>query len=131
MFSLPEVKLGLIPAYGGTQRLRREIGARASELLFTGRPIDARTAEELGLVNRVVAEADVLHESIALAREIEQLAPLAIRACLKAVTLGWDLPLEKGLELEREMFASLFATEDAREGTRAFLEKRRPEFKGR
>jgi enoyl-CoA hydratase len=131
-FSLPETRLGLIPAYGGTQRLSRDIAlARALELMLAGNELDAASALQLGLLNRVVDDGRLLVESRALAKQIAALAPLAIRACLKAVTEGLRLPFEEGLKLERELFASLFATEDAKEGTRAFLEKRAPSFKGR
>jgi len=130
-FSLPETKLGLIPGYGGTQRLTRELGrARALELILTSDTINAEDALRLGLVNRVVQPSELLSAAEALAREIAQLAPLAIRACLKAVVRGAEIPLEEGLTLEAKLFASLFATEDMREGTRAFLEKRKPVFKG-
>lgn len=129
-FSLPETKLGIIPAYGGTQRLPREIGnGRAAEMMLTGKTIGAEEASQIGLVNRL-ATNDLLTEAESLAAEINQLAPLAIRACLKAVIRGHDLPLAEGLALEAKLFASLFASEDVREGTRAFLEKRRPVFKG-
>jgi enoyl-CoA hydratase len=131
-FSLPETKLGIIPGYGGTQRLTRELGrARALELVLTSGTINAENALRLGLVNRVVDASELLAAAEALAREITQLAPLAIRACLKAVVRGTELPLEEGLALEAKLFASLFATEDMREGTRAFLEKREPVFKGK
>jgi len=131
-FSLPETKLGLIPAYGGTQRLAREAGpSRALEIMLTGKSVTAAEALEIGLVNRLVNPADLLSEAKSLANEISQLAPLAIRACLKAVRLGLELSLEDGLALETELFASLFATEDVREGTSAFLEKRSPVFKGK
>jgi enoyl-CoA hydratase/carnithine racemase len=131
-FSLPETKLGIIPGYGGTQRLTRELGrARALELVLTSGTINAENALRLGLVNRVVDASELLAAAEALAREITQLAPLAIRACLKAVVRGTELPLEEGLALEAKLFASLFATEDMREGTRAFLEKRKPVFKGK
>jgi enoyl-CoA hydratase len=131
-FSLPETKLGIIPGYGGTQRMTRELGqARALELILTAGTIDAEDALRLGLVNRVVPSSELLPAAEALAREIAQLAPLAIRACLKAVVVGTELPLAEGLALEAKLFASLFATEDMREGTRAFLEKRKPVFKGK
>ena len=132
LFNLPETRLGLLPAYGGTQRLPRDIAvARALEMMLAGKSIDANRALELGLLNRVVEPGRLLAEALALANEIAALAPLAIRACLKAVTEGMKLPFEDGLVLERELFASLFATEDVREGTQAFLEKRAPVFKGR
>lgn len=131
-FSLPETKLGMLPAYGGTQRTARLIGtSRALELMLTGQQLSAERALGYGLINRVVEPARLLDEAHALARTISGLAPLAIRACLKAVTRGINLPLDEGLELEAELFSSLFETEDVREGTRAFLEKRPPVFKGR
>lgn len=130
-FSLPETRLGAIPAYGGTQRLAREIGnGRALELMLTGRTLNAREALQFGLINHVVSEEQLLGKSEELAREIASLAPLAIRACLEAVNRGADLPLAEGLDLEAKLFASLFATSDVREGTSAFLEKRSPVFKG-
>ena len=131
-FSLPETKLGVIPAYGGTQRLAWVIGSgRALEMMLTNQSVSAEEAEQIGLVNYVTEPAQLMTEAEALAREIAQLAPLAIRACLEAVTRGLSLPLAEGLALEAELFSSLFATEDMREGTRAFLEKRAPVFKGR
>jgi enoyl-CoA hydratase len=131
-FSLPETKLGIIPGYGGTQRLTRELGrARALELILTSGIINGEDALRLGLINRLVPASELLATAEALAQEIAQLAPLAIRACLKAVVGGSELPLAEGLALEAKLFASLFATEDMREGTRAFLEKRKPVFKAR
>lgn len=130
-FSLPETWLGLIPAYGGTQRLAREIGpGRAIEWMLTRRKISASEAFEAGLLNRMVPHEKLIEESRSLANEIEQLSPLSIRACMTAVSKGLELPLAEGLSLETELFASLFATEDAKEGTSAFLEKRKPVFKG-
>jgi enoyl-CoA hydratase len=131
-FSLPETKLGLIPGYGGTQRLTRELGVgQALDLMLTGKTITAEAAFEFGLLNRVVPATQLMNETLSLAEDISKLSPLSIKACLKAVTQGLDLSLEEGLKLETELFASLFETEDAREGTRAFLEKRAPVFKGR
>jgi enoyl-CoA hydratase len=131
-FSLPETKLGIIPGYGGTQRMMRELGrARALELILTSGSINADDALRFGLINRVVPALELLPAAEELAREIAQLAPLAIRACLKAVVGGSELPLAEGLALEGKLFASLFATEDMREGTLAFLEKRKAVFKGR
>ena len=131
-FSLPETRLGVIPGYGGTARLAREIGAgHALEMMLTGRTLSAGEALTLGLINHI-APADELHtKAEELARQIAQLAPLAIRACLKAVIGGADLPLAQGLQLESELFAGLFRSEDVREGTAAFLEKRPPEFTGK
>ncbi|HKP47932.1 MAG TPA: enoyl-CoA hydratase-related protein [Pyrinomonadaceae bacterium] len=130
-FSLPETKLGIIPGYGGTQRLLRELGrARSLELILTSGSIDAAAAMNLGLVNQVVQASELLATAESLAAQIAELAPLAIRACLRAVVDGSQLPLEQGLALEAKLFSSLFATEDMREGTRAFLEKRKPNFRG-
>jgi enoyl-CoA hydratase len=130
-FSLPEIKLGVIPGYGGTQRLARVIGSgRALAMMLTAASLTAGEALRTGLVNRVVASSALLAETERLAREIAGLAPLAIRACLEAVTRGLALPLAEGLELEAELFSRLFTSYDMREGTRAFLEKRAPHFKG-
>jgi enoyl-CoA hydratase len=129
--TLPETRLGVIPAYGGTHRLPREIGySRALEVMLTGGEITAQRALEFGLVNRI-ADTDVLVAAELLAKDLSKLAPLAIRGCLQAVMRGLELPLAEGLALESEIFASLFDTQDVREGTRAFLEKRTPVFKGR
>jgi enoyl-CoA hydratase len=131
-FSLPETRLGIIAGYGGTQRLAREIGhGLALEMMLTGRRVSADEALRIGLINRIAAERDLLTQAELLAQEISNLAPLAIRACLEAVTRGTDLPLAEGLALEAQLFSSLFATRDMREGTRAFLEKRPPVFRGR
>jgi len=131
-FSLPELKLGIIPGYGGTQRLMRVVGeGRALEMMLTGASISAEAALRAGLVNRVVEPGELMPEAEKLAGEIARMAPLAIRTCLQAVIGGRELDLEAGLALERELFSSLFVTEDVREGTSAFLEKRAPVFKGR
>ena len=130
-FSLPETRLGIMPGYGGTQRMPRQVGrSRALEIMLGGREVSAAEAERLGLINRVVEAADLLAEARSLAQDIAGLAPLAIRACLESVRVGLELPLEEGLAVEKRLFAELFATEDMREGTRAFLEKRAPVFKG-
>ncbi|OQP71764.1 enoyl-CoA hydratase [Xanthomonas phaseoli pv. syngonii LMG 9055] len=128
----PEINLGLIPGFGGTQRLLRLIGrAAALELCLLGLPIDAARALQLGLVNRVV-EADVLHEeTLALAQRLATSAPLALRGILDAVVFGGECAIEEGLQLETAQFALLFATDDMREGTRAFLEKRPAQFRNR
>jgi enoyl-CoA hydratase len=130
-FTLPETKLGVIPAYGGTQRLSREVGiGRALDLMLTGKVLSAEQGYRFGLVNQVTDPANVLSAAESLANDISRQAPLAVRACLKAVTRGQELTLTEGLALEAELFASLFATRDMREGTRAFLEKRSPVFRG-
>jgi enoyl-CoA hydratase len=131
-FSLPETRLGVIPAYGGTQRLARAVGAgRALAAMLAGEEVGAEEALRLGLVNRVVEEGALAREAEALALAIvETSAPLAARACLEAVTRGARLPFDEALRLEAELFSRLFSTLDVREGTRAFLEKRRPVFKG-
>ena len=131
-FSLPETGLGLIPAYGGTQRLTLAVGrAAALSAMLAGERITARDALRLGLVNAVVAPGEAFAKAEEIARRIaEEAAPLAVRACLAAVTRGSQLPLADGLALEADLFAGLFSTADARAGTRAFLEKRRPVFKG-
>jgi enoyl-CoA hydratase len=131
-FSLPEARLGVIPAYGGTQRLARAVGtARALSAMLAGEEINAEEARRLGLVNRVAEPDRLINEAESLAQSvIDNAAPLAARACLQAVTRGLRLPLDEALRLEAELFAGLFATEDVREGPRAFLEKRKPSFRG-
>ncbi len=130
-FSLPEAKLGVIPGYGGTQRLARDIGkARTLEMLLASRELTAAEAEYAGLISQVTEPVNLQSEAQAIVNAISKLAPLAIRACLKAVIGGLDVTLGEGLVLEAELFSGLFATEDVREGTAAFLEKRAPVFKG-
>lgn len=128
----PEINLGLVPGFGGTQRLARLIGrAMALELCLTGTPIGADRALALGLVNRVVA-ADALDETVdQLAAQLAGAAPLAAAGILDAVLQGGECPIDQGLELETALFALAFASEDMREGTGAFLAKRKPVFKGR
>jgi enoyl-CoA hydratase len=129
---LPEVGLGIIPGFGGTQRLARRIGiGRARELVYTGSTIGAEEALRLGLVNAVTPPADLLPATRALAEKIASRGPLAVAAAKKAVGQGADLPLGEALALERELFAGLFGTADRREGMQAFLEKRSPQFQGR
>ena len=131
-FGQPEVKLGLIPGFGGTQRLGRLVGrGSALELLLTGEMIDAREAHRLGLVNRVVPQDQVMEEARTLMASILERGPLAVRYTLEATHQGLELPLEDGLRLEANLFAVTFATEDKVEGTRAFLEKRPPAFRGK
>jgi len=131
-FGQPEVKLGICPGYGGTQRLARLVGkGRALQLLLTGETIDAAEAYRLGLVNRVVAADALILSATEMLRQILANGPLAVAACIEAVTLGLDMSLEGGLALEASHFGLLAATSDMREGTKAFLEKRPAEFTGK
>lgn len=128
----PEVTLGIIPGYGGTQRLSRLVGAgRALEILLSGEPIDAREAHRIGLVNRVVPAAELTAAAEALARMLLSRAPVALRYALQAVHEGLQMTLAEGLSMEAALFGLTCATEDMREGTRAFVEKRKPLFSGR
>jgi enoyl-CoA hydratase len=130
-FGQPEVKLGIGPGYGGTVRLPRLVGrGRALELLLTGAMIDAQEALRIGLVNRVVPGDAVVTESEALLRAIFENGPLAVRACLEMVDAGADMTLDEALLLEANYFGLLSTTSDMREGTTAFLEKRKPNFEG-
>jgi len=127
----PEVKLGLIPGYGGTQRLPRLIGpGRALELMLTGDSIGATEAWRLGLVNRVVPAADLLTETAALAKKLAAQPPLAVAYIMDAVRGGMQMSLREACEFETSLFGMVSATDDMREGTRAFLEKRRARFEG-
>jgi enoyl-CoA hydratase/carnithine racemase len=131
-FGQPEVKLGLIPGYGGTQRLARLIGkGRAMELILSGEMISAEEAYRIGLVNRVVADGDLLSAAEAMARKIVANAPLAVKFSLDAVNHGLEMTQREGEFLEATLFGLCCATEDMREGTRAFLEKRPPKFIGK
>jgi enoyl-CoA hydratase len=128
----PEVKLGLVPGYGGTQRLPRLVGKGAAlKLLLTGDMVGAEEAFRIGLVDEVVPAEALMSRAETLARAIAQQAPLAVAGCLRAVDGGYDLPIEAGLELEASLFGLACATEDKAEGTRAFLEKRAPVWQGR
>jgi len=131
-FGQPEINLGLIPGYAGSQRLPRLIGrGRAQELLLTGDMIDAQEAWRIGLVNRVVPAAQLLDEAKNLAAVLASKAPIAVRAILDAVANGLDMSFADAEEHEATVFGLMFTTEDMREGTRAFLDKRKPQFKGR
>ncbi|HEV7364595.1 MAG TPA: enoyl-CoA hydratase-related protein [Gemmatimonadales bacterium] len=130
-FGQPEVKLGIAPGYGGTVRLPRLVGkGRALELLLTGEMIDAQEALRIGLVNRVVPADRLLPDTEAMLRTILANGPLAIKACLEAVDNGLEMTVDQALLFEANYFGLLSATEDMREGTRAFVEKRKPSFKG-
>ncbi len=131
-FGQPEVKLGISPGYGGTQRLPRLIGrGRALQLLLTGEMIDAAEAYRVGLVNSVVAPADLLPSAEAMMRQILANAPLALALVIDAVNRGVDRPQADGLHLEANVFGLLAGTRDMSEGMDAFLNKRRPQFQGR
>jgi len=128
----PEVKLGLVPGYGGTQRLPRLCGKGvAHELILTGEMITAEEALRVGLVNRVVEPGELLATADAIAKKIIANAPLAVKYALEAVERGMEMPQEEGLYLEATLFGLCCATQDMREGTHAFLEKRPPKFEGR
>jgi enoyl-CoA hydratase len=131
-FGQPEVKLGIIPGYGGTQRLPRLVGkGRALQLILTGDLIDAHEAYRIGLVNEVVSAAELLPRCAAILEQIAASAPLAIRYSIDAVNEGVDTDLNSGLNLEAKYFALAAGTEDRKEGTSAFVEKRAPHFQGK
>ncbi len=131
-FGQPEINLGIIPGYGGTQRLPRLIGkTRALELLLTGDMIEADKALEFGLVNRVVPADQLIDEGKTLMKKIVAKGSIALHSILQAVQQGLNQPLEQGLELEALLFGRVCATEDKDEGLKAFFEKRKPQFKGR
>jgi enoyl-CoA hydratase len=131
-FGQPEISLGLIPGFAGTQRLPRLVGkTKAMEMILTGNPIGAQEALAIGLVNRVVPAADLMREAHGLAAELSMKAPIAARLAMEAVHQGLNMPFAEGCRLEAALFGMVTTTEDMREGTRAFLEKRKAEFKGR
>jgi enoyl-CoA hydratase len=130
-FGQPEVKLGIIPGYGGTQRLTRIVGkGRALQLLLTGEIIDAAEAHRIGLANQVVSSALLMETARGMMKAMLANGPLALARCVEVVNDGADMPLEEALALEARVFGELAATEDMREGTSAFLEKRAPAFRG-
>jgi enoyl-CoA hydratase/carnithine racemase len=128
----PEINLGLIPGYAGTQRLSRLVGkGRAMELILGGAPIAAAEAERIGLVNRVVPAAELMAEARKLAAQLAKNAPIAMRYIIAAINKGLEMPFAEGCVFEATLFGLVASTEDMREGTSAFLEKRKPEFTGR
>ena len=132
VFGQPEIKVGVMPGAGGTQRLTRAVGkAKAMELILTGRNVPAREAEAHGLVTRLVPRDETVAAALELAAQIAALPPLAVIAAKEAVNRAFDLSLEAGLEFERRNFFLLFASEDQKEGMAAFTEKREPRWKGR
>ena len=131
-FGQPETSLGLMPGFGGTQRLSRRIGlARARELVYACEPISAAQALTMGLVNRVLPAADLIAQTEAHARKIAEQAPLAVAASKRALNRGYDADLAVGCELEATAFGALFASEDAQQGLTAFLAKQRTPYKAR
>jgi len=131
-FGQPEVNLGVIAGAGGTQRLPRLVGkGKAKELLFTGEVVDAHEALRIGLVEKVVSTGEALNAAKAMARNIEGKGPVAIALTKKAVNEGMDVPLKKGLEIEKRAFGQVCGTQDKNEGVKAFLEKRKPNFQGK
>jgi len=129
-FGQPEIKLGVIPGAGGTQRLPRAVGkAKAMDLVLTGRMMDAAEAERAGLVSRVVPADKLLEEALAAAERIAEFSLPSVMMAKEAVNRAWEAPLAEGILFERRLFHALFATEDRKEGMAAFVEKRKPKFK--
>src|SRR5258706_9041123 len=131
-FGQPEIALGLIPGYAGTQRLPRLVGTgKAMEMILTGAPIAADEAQRIGLVNRVVPAAELMTEAKKLAAELAFKAPVAMRYIISAINKGVEMPFADACQYEATLFGLVASTDDMREGTSAFLEKRKAEFKGR
>ena len=131
-FGLPEVTIGVIPGAGGTQRLTRAVGkAIAMEMILNNRTLSAQEALQFGLLNHVVPVSDFLNEALKLAEEIAARAPLAVRAAKKMINQSYERFLSDGLEHEKQVFYNLFGSEDQKEGMQAFIEKRKPEWKGK
>jgi enoyl-CoA hydratase len=133
VFGQPEVKLGLIPGFGGTQRLSKFVGRnRAKEIIYTGRNVDAVEANRIGLAVKLFAsKSEMIDAAKKTIGKIGKVSPLAVAICKKVMEKGNDLPTPQGLHEENQEFASIFASEDFKEGTVAFVEKRKPEFKGK
>ena len=131
-FGLPEVTIGVIPGAGGTQRLTRAVGkAIAMEMILNNRTLSAQEALQFGLLNHVVPVSDFLNDALKLAEQIAERAPLAVRAAKKMINQSYERFLSDGLEQEKQIFYNLFDSEDQKEGMRAFIEKRKPEWKGK
>ena len=128
----PEVTLGLMPGWGATQKLPRVIPwAKAAEILFTGKPVDAQEAYRIGLVNKVVSQEELMPTAMEWSETLCQVGPLGVRAAKQAMLRGYSMPLDDGLRLEGSLFKYLLETEDSIEGTTAFTEKRKPDFKAK
>lgn len=131
-FGQPEIKIGVLPGAGGTQRLTKAIGkAKAMELVLTGRFISAEEALSYHLINKVVPVEMYLREAVSLASEIAQMSPIAVQLAKEAVNRSFETHLDEGLNFERKNFYLAFASDDQKEGMKAFIEKRKPEYKGR
>lgn len=131
-FGQPEINIGVMPGAGGTQRLSKTVGKYlAMELILTGRFFNAQEAFQMGLVNRVVPPEQCLDEAMAMAKEIADRSPVAVRVAKEAVLRAFETGLTDGLDYERKMFYMLFATEDQKEGMKAFMEKRKAQYKGK
>ena len=131
-FGQPEIKLGVLPGMGGTQRLTRAVGkAKAMEMCLTGRMMDAEEAERMGLVSRIIPVAELEAEALKVAGKIAKMSRPAVYMIKESVNVAFESSLQEGLRFERRAFASTFATEDQKEGMQAFVEKRKPEFKHR
>ena len=128
----PEIALGLIPGYAGTQRLARLVGkGKAMEMILTGTPIAAEEAQRIGLVNRIVPAAELMAQARALAAQLAKSAPIAMRYIINAVNKGVEMPFAEACQYEATLFGLVASTDDMKEGTAAFLAKRKPEFRGR
>jgi enoyl-CoA hydratase len=131
-FGFPEVNIGVMPGAGGTQRLTKLIGkTKALEWLWTGERMSAKTAYELGIVNRVIAPELLMEETLRFAKKLAKQPPLSLRFIKEAVHKAVDYPLYEGMQFERKNFYLLFSSEDQKEGMKAFIEKRKPHFKGK
>jgi enoyl-CoA hydratase len=131
-FGQPEIKIGVMPGAGGTQRLTKAVGkAKAMELVLTGRFLSSEEALSYGLINKVVPVEMYLHEALQLAKEIAQMSPVAVQLAKEAVNRSFETTLDEGLHFERKNFYLAFASEDQKEGMKAFIEKRKPEYKGK
>ncbi|GAB5523717.1 MAG: enoyl-CoA hydratase [Roseivirga sp.] len=131
-FGQPEIKIGVMPGAGGTQRLTKALGkAKAMELVLTGKFIGAEEALGYGLINKVVPVELYMQETVKLAKEIAAMSPIAVQMAKESVKRSFEVPLEEGLHFERKNFYMLFSAEDQKEGMNAFIEKRKPDFKGK